>query len=394
MRASFGIFPDRPNQNWLIGRGAPPAAYLNFVYNSTISQIAAAAASSAVSPLTGYVLDPRTQRVPHSIQWNYTIQRAIGFDTVLDIGYVGNLDRDAQATIAVLNPIPQGIYANPSALFNGTELNPNLLRTSYRGLGTINIQCDCISDLNYHALQLAANHRMRHGLQFGVTYVFSKALGSAAADPYHTDRGWDYGPTTTDRSQVANLQFVYQIPSVSSNKFVKAVVGNWTMSSITHISTGAPVTPACSSSNGAVSVTDPSLTGVGVYSTANINGYRCQAIANPNSGFTKSFYEVFNTAALTLAAPGSFGNTGFGILRQPTTWNTDFTLDKRIPIGHSERRVIRARIEAYNLFNHAEFSTIGTTLTLSGSTNVSSTWGQYTATLPSRVVATTLRFEW
>ena len=72
-------------------------------------------------------------------------------------------------------------------------------------------------------------------------------------------------------------------------------------------------------------------------------------------------------------------------------------LDKRIPLGKDTRRAIRARIEAFNVFNHAEFSAIGSTLSLSGvsgtNTNTNTTWGQYTATYSPRQLATTLRFE-
>jgi hypothetical protein len=59
----------------------------------------------------------------------------------------------------------------------------------------------------------------------------------------------------------------------------------------------------------------------------------------------------------------------------------------------NERRVLRARIEAYNVFNHAEFNAIGTTLSLSGATNLNTTWGQFTADNAARVLSTTLRFE-
>jgi hypothetical protein len=57
------------------------------------------------------------------------------------------------------------------------------------------------------------------------------------------------------------------------------------------------------------------------------------------------------------------------------------------------RRVLRLRIEAYNIFNHTEFSTIGTTLTLLGAVNSNTQYGQYTATLSPRQMSTTLRFE-
>ena len=69
------------------------------------------------------------------------------------------------------------------------------------------------------------------------------------------------------------------------------------------------------------------------------------------------------------------------------------TIEKRIRLGSNERRVIRMRLEAYNVFNHTEFSTIGTSLQLLGSTNVNTTWGQFTATQPQRQMSTTIRVE-
>ena len=68
-------------------------------------------------------------------------------------------------------------------------------------------------------------------------------------------------------------------------------------------------------------------------------------------------------------------------------------MDKRIPPGRNERRQLRLRIEAYNVLNHTEFSTIGTSLALPNGVNTNTTYGQYTATMPSRVLSTTLRVE-
>jgi hypothetical protein len=147
--------------------------------------------------------------------------------------------------------------------------------------------------------------------------------------------------------------------------------------------TGAPISPSCSAVTGAVGLTDPSLTG---------GGARCEVVGDPNS-FTQSFYTNFNTSAFALAPAGTFGNAGLNTLRQPSWWNLDFTLEKRIPLGRDQRRALRARFEAYNVLNHAEFNTIGTTLQLSGASNLSTTYGQFTATNPARVLSTTLRVE-
>jgi hypothetical protein len=257
------------------------------------------------------------------------------------------------------------------------------LRTRYPGMGSVSYTTYSVSSVNYHALQLAAQHRMTHGLQFGATYMFSKSLGTQGWDPYNSTRGWYYGPNAFDRSHVANFSWTYRIPGFSNNRVIKAVANNWTISGIASFQTGAPATPTCTSTSSGIANSDPSLSGV----TA-----RCQQIGDPKD-FTKSFYTNFNTAAFTLAAPRTFGTTGLGILRQPSYYNIDTTIEKRIQVGKNERRALRLRVEAYNILNHAEFSTMGTALQLSGTTNLNTTWGQYTATNPARVVSSTIRFE-
>lgn len=402
VRGSFGTFYNRPNANFLTGLlGAPPVVFTPVVYYSNVNQVPQAASSAALSPTIGATAEGH-QKLERNHQFNLTIQRDIGFGTVLDVAYVGNFDRHAQTRIE-LNPVARGVYANPANIFNNTELNPNLLRTNYPGMGTLTYYSNGLSSLNYHGLQTALNHRMSKGLQFGVAYTFSKALGTCgnpvnssgceAWDAWHAQRSWYYGPLPQDRSQVLSVNYTYNTPNVpQSFKAAKYVLNNWTISGITAFQTGAPVTPECSSLSAGPNNSDPSLTGVGAYTVANFSGARCQQVADPKS-FTKDFYNNFNRSAFTLAPVGTFGNIGLGILRQPSWTNFDLTLEKKIRVGQNEKRLIRARIEAYNVFNHTEFSTIGTTLQLLGTVNQNTQYGQYTATMPQRQMSTTLRFE-
>jgi hypothetical protein len=391
IRGSFGTFYNRPNANFVSGRGTAPVIFTPIVYYSQINQIPQAAASAALSPVNGAAIYG-DQKIERTHMFNLTIQRDIGFGTVVDAAYVGTFDRHAQSTME-LNPIPEFAYANPANVLNNAELNANLLRTRYPGMGSITYYSDSLSAVNYNGLQLQAQHRLSHGVQFGVAYTFSKALGGAAADPYHTVRGWYYGPLTQDRSHVLSVNYLYKLPGVgvTSNAVVKQVLNNWVLSGAAAFQTGAPVTPDCSSISAGPANSDPSLSGVGVF-TNSPTGARCQQVADPKA-FTQSFYTNFNTSAFTLAAPGTFGTTGLGILRQPSWYNLDMTLDKQIRLGSNERRVLRLRIEAYNILNHTEFSTIGTSLKLQGSVNTNTTYGQDTAVLPSRVLSTTIRFE-
>jgi hypothetical protein len=286
-------------------------------------------------------------------------------------------------------------------VFNGAEINQNFLRTQFPGMGTMGYATDDLSDLNYHGLSLSGQRRLSHGLFFGASYTFSKALGTSGYDPYHTGmpittalgqtvtlptrRQFYYGPTTTDRSQVLTVNYSYALPSFTKNKLVDGVIGKWTLSGITSASTGAPYSPSCSTT-APFPYNDPTETG----STA-----RCLEVGNPKA-FTQSFFQNFNTAAFAMAPLGTWGTTGLGILRQPTTVDFDMALDKVIPLG--EKRVIRLKWQAFNVFNHTEFNAVGTAFTFGNSgglpgANTSTTTGQYTSTLNPRQMVLTIRFE-
>jgi hypothetical protein len=396
IRASGGIFYNRTVTSIPSASGTPPVVYTPILYYSTIGGIPQAAASAAISPTTASVIYGK-QPIERTHEFNLTIQRDIGFNTVVDVGYVGNFDRHAlgQGTPGSnvtfseqLNPVPYRAYANASALFNNTEINSNLLRTAYPGMGAINYVAYAYSAVNYNGLQASAQHRMTHGLAFGVAYTFSKALGVQGLDPYTNQRQWYYGPLAQDRSQILSWNFAYNIPKPTTGiKAVRAVLGNWTISGIGVVTTGAPATPTCSST-AAFPASDPSLTGIGSNS---ITGVRCEVTADPKN-VSQNFFNNFNTAAFGLAPVGTFGNTGIGVLRQPTWWNFDTSLDKKVSI--KERVALRVRFQAFNIFNHTEFNRIGSTFQWNAAgTNLNTTTGQFTSTQPARQMALTARIE-
>ena len=76
----------------------------------------------------------------------------------------------------------------------------------------------------------------------------------------------------------------------------------------------------------------------------------------PKSQTTLS--RAFRTADFIVTAVGSFGNAGVGILRGPGVNNWDAALNKPIPLGRNERRTLQLWVEAYNVFNHTQFTTV------------------------------------
>jgi hypothetical protein len=393
IRGSFGVFFNRPTATDMSSKAKPPTAYTPTFYYGTLDQMTQIGANwqtaAAWTPTAGGGAAEQ-MKLQTAYQGNFTIQRDIGFGTVVDLGWVGTFDRHAPEALEY-NPIPKFAYGNPANLFGGRALVADLLRTNYPGMGSISQNSGSRSDLNYHAMQVQARRRMTKSLQFGLSYTFSKALGTQGWDPFNSARDWYYGPLGYDRTHGLAINYAYQLPNAGTSiGVVRHIINGWTLSGITTFMTGFPMTPTCTSTSSGINNSDPSWSGVS--GTGAVPGTRCQQVGDLQN-FTHDFYHNFNTAALTMAAPGTFGTLGLNPLRQPSFNNWDMTLAKRITFGKSENYAIRIRIEAYNVFNHTEFSTIGTTFSFSGTTNTNTQTGQYTATYNPRTLSTTLRIE-
>jgi hypothetical protein len=70
--------------------------------------------------------------------------------------------------------------------------------------------------------------------------------------------------------------------------------------------------------------------------------------------------QYFNTAAFTANAPGTFGDSGRGILEGPGINNVDFSFIKNVPFH--ERYRVQFRWDMFNALNRTEFSDPDTNL--------------------------------
>jgi hypothetical protein len=408
IRGSSGMFEHRPNVNNLRGQNYAPVSYTPVVYYNTIPNLTQSSGGAVLPPSLGAIVGRVTLETVY--QFNLTLERAIGFDTVVTIGYAGNFDRHGQVT-RTQNNVALGAYALPQNTFSNTEINANLLRTQYPGMGSIESITNSLSLLNYHSLQSSIKRRFSHGLTFIANYQFSKALGTSTSwDPYHTgmpiatafgttvtlpsERQFYYGPTAYDRTHYGSASFGYLIPGPRIlGKAGTFALSGWTLSGVTSFTTGAPVQPTCNTTAG-FPANDPTWSG---YATS----VRCQSVGNWKD-FTQSFYTNFNVSAFaypsggTQAAPVvNFGNTGLNFMRQPGWWNQDLTIAKEIRLGHeTTARRLQVSMQAYNVLNHTEFNTIGTTYSFNAAgVNTNATTGQYTATQQPRQMVLTARFE-
>ncbi len=224
-----------------------------------------------------------------------------------------------------------------------------------------------VGNSNYNALQVKAQKTLSSGLSFLLSYTWSKSLdiqseGQSGSIETIYDLRRDYGPSDFNRTQIFVFSGVYQLPFgkgmthlSNANGFKTAVFGNWNIAWIATLNTGQPYSIQAGG--------DPANVGGG--------SQRAQVVGDPNSGFTQSRLEWFNTAAFAVPAPFTFGNEGRNNLTGPSFKNLDFSTYKNFMF--TERLGLQFRAEFFNIFNHPSFGLPDNTVTDSGFGRITST---------------------
>src|SRR5262245_4979811 len=118
----------------------------------------------------------------------------------------------------------------------------------YQGYGSIKwLQFD--GNSSYHSLQMQVRRRFSHGLQFGASWTWSKAMAYSDGDQgtvstFASRRVYDYGLATYDRTHVLAINYLLDLPKLSkviNHAFVKSVFDGWQMSGITRFVSGTPL---------------------------------------------------------------------------------------------------------------------------------------------------------
>ncbi|MBM3796538.1 MAG: carboxypeptidase regulatory-like domain-containing protein [Acidobacteria bacterium] len=392
VRGGVGIFYDRFNDDQvLIHRELPPNTVTRTAFNTTISDLLLS--PFRISP-AGVTSIQRDFRPPSVYNWSFGIQQNVGFGTVLDVAYVGNVGRRLLQRRS-LNALPYGTRFLDSSR-DSTTNNPlpdNFLRPNP---GYADIQyIEMAGTSNYHSLQTQLNKRFAKGFQFGVAWTWSKAMtivngNNEAVNPYLNYRMRQYGKASFDRTHNFVLNYLYDLPKLSAvtagNRAVKAVFDNWQLSGLTTFTSGQPLGIGYSLVSGADLV---GASGAGVDSRVNL-------VANPVIPKSeRTPLRHFNTAAFQPPTRAEFGigNAPKDVLRGPGINVFDVTFIKNIPIGASDARRLQLRFEFYNFFNHASFQGVDTTARFDAQNRqVSGTFGQYTSTLDARRVVLGAKF--
>lgn len=324
-------------------------------------------------------------RDPYSMNYNLNIQKQFGSSTILQIGYVGALGRHEEITYEA-DPISPSFVpicaANPACVASRSQTQiffPN--STIYSSLVPGNVVYSAgvqATDGNssYNSLQAKLTKRLSHGLSFLASYTYAHSIddssgfensgfGNRGINPFNFRL--DRGDSIFDARHRFVLSYDYEIPHVSrywNNGFSRALFDGWHFAGISTFQTGFPVNPQEIDYN---SLQCSALQKYGCWDAPNVVA-PVQTVNPRNSVFvnnvtpsvagTANNYYYFNPNDFALEAIGQLGNAGRNLFHGPGIVNTDLTLAKRIYVTKKENRFIELRLDAFNVFNHTQFTVI------------------------------------
>ncbi len=373
IRFGAGVFYDRIQGNPIFNSVGNPPNFRNAqLYYGNLSSLSPGQTTLFPAVLRGGMT--KDGKIGTTYNWNLGVQRELPGMVQLDVAYVGSISRHLPLTFLV-NEAPYGSawlpqYQDPTKTpkFDGsTTLPVNFLRP-YAGYAGVTMTTSGGSS-NFNSMQISLTRRMRGGLELGMNYMWSKALGTNAATTSSANNivdthKADYGPLDIDRTQNLVVNYIYTLPRLTRGSLLDHPVGrvildNWQVSGIASFTSGAPITPSYSVSGVSTELRNRQITGSESWAP------RVVFTGNPNlAPGDRALERWINTSVFQPAAKGSLSmDSGRGVIRGPGINNWDISIFKNVPYAGGEQRHIQLRVELFNAFNHTQFSGINSTAT-------------------------------
>jgi len=267
--------------------------------------------------------------------WNVSLQRQVTRTLAVQAAYVGQRTVNLFAT-RPLNLVDPSIGGRPVPTMGQVNFEENAGR------------------ITHHALEISANQRLSHGLNFDAYYTQMSsqtyympddtvtAVASNLQDPNNI--AGSVGPLGSQAKRVFRSVFSYEIPGGKhfQNWFLRGLTGGWTLRAIVGWRSGIPF-----------NVTS----GGDFVGNGRSGGQRPDAVAGVDPylsvgpGLMYLNPAAFSTVAVK--AQKRFGDLGFDALWGPSQFTMDTGLHKTFDI--TERQHLTFRLEAFNTLNHQPF---------------------------------------
>jgi hypothetical protein len=317
-----------------------------------------------ISTIPGY---KPTNTIPYTESYMLSIERQLGSSTVLSLSYVGNQAHH----LLVLEEANPGNPALCLSLSQPSEVAPgsptcgpfgeNTVYTSASGnvingtrgplgpaFGSVSYQTT-IGNSSYNAFETSLR-RSTGRTQLFFSYTYSKSLDQGSnlgdqVDPLNPKLS--RGLSSFDMRQNFVASYSYRLPLDRLTRVHNLWTDNWSLAGITRYSTGFPVTFYNYEDTSLLGTQGNGINNVAVDELEYQSG-PLELNHNPRNG-----HPYFNTSLFSLPPLGSIGNSGRRMFSGPGIDNYDFNLRKGLKF--TETISLELRLEAFNIFNHAQF---------------------------------------
>ena len=293
----------------------------------------------------------REVKTDNAWQYNFSIQRELPGNMLVETAYIGTKGTHLMAQ-RNFNPL---IPAGGAPLAAGVRLV-----RQYPGFGDLPVTAQNGSS-SYHSFQTTMKKRVSR-TNFQLAYTVAKTLTNGNESARFFTALWptpwnDWsrarGPATFDRPRRLSFVFNHDLPGAFSGGPGKLLLNSWSINGFFVAQSGIPLTVTNRDSGRGLGGSSISTTATNLF--ANVNAGVPLRSSDVNGRSTKENINGYiNPAAFAKAPAGTFGNSGRGMFRGPGQWNLDFSLFKDFAV--TERYSVQFRSEAFNLFNHANFS--------------------------------------
>jgi len=370
-----------PLASWSVP-GTPPAAFPGPLGGVGFTPLYGDPASGLTSNIQQNLV-PQNLTTPVTYEWNLNTQYEFLPNWVLELGYVGShgirqeqggsvINADNWNTAQLITPTStiNGITCDNVKTFCNTSGNASL-RAPYLGFSTNSNLFNTNGAYRFDALLATVRKQFSKGLQFQVSYTWSKGLITQGyginVAPYSI---LQMGPNPDYHPQRVVINYVWNLPA-HLNGWKGRVLNDWTWAGVTTIQNGVPFTVYDGTSGAAFF--QGGVAG-DTYGPAEIcpgvnpltSGPIEQRLGGPlsaNGYLNPAAFSTSGACKLPIAPgdqPGAktpatmFGNIGLGTYLSPGQYNWDMSLSKLIKIR--ETKSLEFRGEFFNTFNHPQFS--------------------------------------
>ena len=292
-------------------------------------------------------------------QWSSSIEKSLGHDTTLEIGYHGERGLHLQQAVLINNALPgpgtlQPRRPHPTATFlAGTVIPARVSVTSTTfPVSTVNMLQNTARSW-YDAGYINIRRRYAHGLSLLANYTFAKNLSNApdfrspmfesAISQNNNDLAAEKGPACDVRHRFV-VSAVYDAPAIQRGRIIEAMTRNWRLSTLYQVQSGFPFT---------ISVFgDTANAGTVVGENPIRANYTGQPVFGPGTGTTDSW---FNPGAFATPAAFTFGNAGRNTVYGPGMQTMNLAVARSFSVAEKVRLELRA--EAFNALNRSNWGT-------------------------------------